>query len=211
MNRYGAVLFSSAVLSLGWAPLATAADMRVKAPVYKPAAAAVYDWTGCYVGGNIGSGWQKTTSTDAEPGGGTFLEDAGTNTGTGVVGGGQIGCDYQFAPKWVLGIQGMFDGAGVNGSHVAPFSYAADNTEYFEQGQTGSRRLRRASDTQFRRKPCCISKAAWLGRRAIFGRGSERDSLGALFGTGRWHPDRLDDRRRRRILVAAELVRVHRI
>src|SRR6266702_6333658 len=49
----------------------------------------------------------------------------------GVVGGGQICCDYQFAPKWVLGIQGMFDDADVNGSHVAPFSYAADNTETF--------------------------------------------------------------------------------
>src|SRR4051812_4825207 len=93
MNRFGVVLFSSAVFSLGAAPLAIAADMRVKAPVYKAPPAAVYDWTGCYVGGNFGYGWQRTTSTDDESGTSTFLEDAGTSNGTGVVGGGQIGCD----------------------------------------------------------------------------------------------------------------------
>jgi outer membrane immunogenic protein len=101
--------------------------MRVKAPVYKAPAAAVYNWTGCYVGGNIGYGWQKSTSTDVDPTGVPPF-DAGTNTGTGIVGGGQIGCDFQVAPNWVLGIQGMFDGADVKGSHIVPFSYAGTNT-----------------------------------------------------------------------------------
>jgi outer membrane immunogenic protein len=40
-----------------------------------------------------------------------------------------MGCDYQFASKWVLGIQGMFDGAGVKGSHIVPFAYAETNTD----------------------------------------------------------------------------------
>src|SRR5882757_8487159 len=100
MHRLGVVLFSSAILSLGSAPLATAADMRVKAPIYKTPAAAVYNWTGCYVGGNIGYGWQKSTSTDVDPTGVPPF-DACTNTGTGTVGGGQVGCDFQVAPNWV--------------------------------------------------------------------------------------------------------------
>jgi outer membrane immunogenic protein len=93
-------------------------------------AAPGYTWTGCYIGGNIGYGWQKATSTDVEPGTPPPL-DAGSDAGTGVVGGGQVGCDYQFATNWVVGIQGMFDWAGVAGSHIVPFSYGGDNTETF--------------------------------------------------------------------------------
>ena len=33
---------------------AMAADMPLKAPIYKPAPSIVYDWTGFYVGGNVG-------------------------------------------------------------------------------------------------------------------------------------------------------------
>jgi len=35
---------------------------------------------------------------------------------TGFVGGGQIGCDYQFAPTWVVGIEGAVSGATLKGS-----------------------------------------------------------------------------------------------
>jgi outer membrane immunogenic protein len=107
---------------------AFAADMPVKAR--SVSAAPVSTWTGCYAGGNIGGGWQKTTTRDAEPTTAPPL-DTGADTGTGVVGGGQIGCDYQVTPNWVVGIQGMFDGADLKGSHVAPFAYAGDTTETF--------------------------------------------------------------------------------
>lgn len=87
--------------------------------------APVSNWTGCYIGGNVGYGWQYNKPYDpAYP---TY--DLGSNTGTGVVGGGQVGCDYQLSGDWVVGIQGMFDGAGVNGSYIVPFAYAGDNTE----------------------------------------------------------------------------------
>jgi len=108
---------------------ALAADLPARTYSKAPVAMAPVDtWTGCYVGGNIGGGWQKTTTTDplvVPPG----FSDVGTDTGTGVVGGGQIGCDYQFASSWVVGVQGMFDGAGVKGSHLAPFAYSGDNSE----------------------------------------------------------------------------------
>src|SRR4029450_8192910 len=35
---------------------------------------------------------------------------------SGIAGGGQIGCDYQFTSNWVFGIQGMFGGADIGRS-----------------------------------------------------------------------------------------------
>jgi outer membrane immunogenic protein len=95
---------------------ALAADLPTKAPAYKaaPVAAPIFNWSGCYIGGNVGAGWQRNSVTDV-----TLVPnfDTGSDTGTGVVGGGQVGCDYQFANSWVIGIQGMYDWAGINGSH----------------------------------------------------------------------------------------------
>ncbi len=86
---------------------ALAADMAVKAP--PPPPAPVYSWSGCYLGGNVGYGWAPTKWSDPT----TDLEFA-SHTAAGVVGGGQIGCDYQFNPRWVIGIRGMFDGTDMS-------------------------------------------------------------------------------------------------
>jgi hypothetical protein len=67
------VLSTTAILGLGMAQTVTAADRRTKAPIYKapmpapvydrpvkpliykpPASTPVYNWTGFYIGGNIG-------------------------------------------------------------------------------------------------------------------------------------------------------------
>jgi outer membrane immunogenic protein len=117
------------LIAIGAAP-AMAADLPArtytKAP---PMAPTVSSWTGCYVGGNIGYGWQRNSTTDVDPSNAGFFSDVGSDTGSGVVGGGQVGCDYQFVGNWVVGIQGMFDGAGVKGSHIDPFAYSSDTTE----------------------------------------------------------------------------------
>ena len=107
---------------------AFAADMAVKAQ--PPPPAPVQSWTGCYVGGNIGYGQQRTSTTDVDSFNVYGPYDMGSDTGSGAVGGGQVGCDYQFAGNWVVGIEGMFDGADVKGSHTDPFSYSGDTTEY---------------------------------------------------------------------------------
>ena len=108
---------------------ASAADMApryAKAPPMTP----VYTWTGCYVGGNVGAGWSRASTNDADPTA-SGAADAGSHTASEFVGGGQIGCDYQFASNWVLGVQGMFNGGDVHGSHLAPFTYNGTNTETF--------------------------------------------------------------------------------
>jgi outer membrane immunogenic protein len=76
---------------------ATAADLRpvpYKAPPAPPPP--LYSWSGCYIGGNIGGGWASKSANDVAgivtgvPG-----ADLGSHTASGVIGGGQIGCDYQ--------------------------------------------------------------------------------------------------------------------
>jgi len=46
--------------------------------------------------------------------------DYGSESDSGPAGGVQVGCDYQFAPSWVLGAQGMFDWSDLSGSHALP-------------------------------------------------------------------------------------------
>ena len=94
---------------------AHAADLRVRRPPPPPppvvAPVPVFSWTGCYIGANVGGAW-----ADKEFSANGF--DAGNHSFGGVAGGGQIGCDYQFATNWLIGIQGMFDGADLNGDNV---------------------------------------------------------------------------------------------
>lgn len=99
---------------------AQAADLGPRRPVYKappPAMvpAPVFSWTGCYIGGNIGGGWgRKTASAPAlAPG----ISETGDTSG--VIGGGQVGCNYQFAPNWVIGIEGDGEAADINGDLTA--------------------------------------------------------------------------------------------
>ena len=80
----------------------------------------VFSWTGCYVGANVGGGWASKSSNDvAGAVTGVIGADLGSHTASGVIGGGQIGCDYQ-AGVWVFGVQGMFGGSGMQGSNPIP-------------------------------------------------------------------------------------------
>ena len=82
---------------------ASAADLPRKAPAYVPPAPPPLTWTGCYIGANVGGAWGRFELEG--PFGGTA-----SRSGAGFAGGGQIGCDYQFAGGWVIGFRNMFDG-----------------------------------------------------------------------------------------------------
>jgi len=103
---------------------ASAADLPTRAYTKAPAAVPVmtYNWAGCYVGGNLGGGWAKTEQTRVGLVNGTVLpaQDYGSDSGSSFIGGGQIGCDYQFGGNWVVGVQGMFDFGTINSSHIIP-------------------------------------------------------------------------------------------
>lgn len=101
---------------------ATAADLPVKS---EPPVAPRFTWTGCYLGGQIGGGFAKKDITDPVglvqesflPGSTTGITTASPSP-SGVVIGGQIGCDYQFAPSWVIGIEGAGAGSTMKGSSI---------------------------------------------------------------------------------------------
>jgi outer membrane immunogenic protein len=81
---------------------AFAADLPRKAPpAYIPPPPPM-TWTGCYIGANVGGAFGDASAT--------FNFGEVSTNGSGFAGGGQIGCDYQFAGPWVIGFRNMFDG-----------------------------------------------------------------------------------------------------
>ena len=57
-----------------------------------------YDWSGFYIGGNLGAGFNNTASaTD------TFGSRFATTTNTSFLGGGQVGVNYEFRSFFVIG------------------------------------------------------------------------------------------------------------
>ena len=110
-----------AVVAVGGPTLA--ADLPVKAPPIVPT---IYNWSGCYIGGNVGGGWARVSQEQVANVGGPAINppnDFGASRGSSFVGGGQIGCDYRFAGGWVVGVQAMFDFAKINSSHIEPTAF----------------------------------------------------------------------------------------
>src|SRR5262245_28424338 len=100
---------------LGLGP-AIAADLSVKAPIKPPPP--VLSWTGCFIGANVGGGWADKDYFDplaAPP-----ENNLSGHRASGAIGGGQVGCDYQFG-RWVVGVEGAGEAANLKGSHLSPF------------------------------------------------------------------------------------------
>jgi outer membrane immunogenic protein len=98
------LLAGMALVALTISP-AFAADM----PAYRappPPPLPSYSWTGCYIGAN--AGWARAGTSVSFNGSEDFSRSA-----SGGAFGGQVGCDYQFAYNWVIGIQAMIDGTNV--------------------------------------------------------------------------------------------------
>jgi outer membrane immunogenic protein len=129
MRRFQCALLA-AVAAIGFTSIASAADMPVKAPVYKAAPAiAAPNWAGWYVGAN--AGWVGSTSnTITNTGTDTGAFGLGSSIGTeipaaidlgysGFIGGGQLGYNWQ-AGNWVYGLEADFDGASAKSSATIP-------------------------------------------------------------------------------------------
>jgi outer membrane immunogenic protein len=92
------------------------AKVYTKAP---PPIVAVYDWTGFYIGGNIGYSWGRSSDTSTlTNGAGTVLfTSAGRTNLNGVVGGGQIGYNWQMQ-NWLWGLEADIQGTDEKGSRA---------------------------------------------------------------------------------------------
>lgn len=103
-----------------WAAVqpATAADMPVKAPVFKgPVQQIVDPWTGLYAGLNAGYSWGPWTSNNP-PGFANFPGTATTLTGSasphvnGMIGGVQLGYNWLPQKNWLVGVEADFQWSG---------------------------------------------------------------------------------------------------
>ncbi len=112
-KRPGAAVYwaaqSAALMFALWSGATVAFAADLPAPIRPPAyLLPAYSWTGFYIGGNIGAGWNGLSDTN------TNLSDtlgssfsAGTNAQ--FLGGGQVGVNYQFGNGIVIGAEAMFD------------------------------------------------------------------------------------------------------
>jgi outer membrane immunogenic protein len=118
-----AVVVASTVFGAG---AASAADLPARTYSKAPAAVvAVYNWSGFYVGANVGYGWGTdptvlTTDTDGAPGGpfSALLVQAGAAAAKpeGIIGGVQAGYNWQ-SGRLVAGLEADFSGTDIQSSN----------------------------------------------------------------------------------------------
>jgi outer membrane immunogenic protein len=109
-------IFAVALASVLAGGSASAADLAARPYTKAPVMASVYNWTGFYVGANVGYGWGRSdTGTGLDPTSSWALETPAFRTEfanisnqrlnpAGVLGGAQAGYNWQ-AGAWVFGIE----------------------------------------------------------------------------------------------------------
>lgn len=116
------VLLAIAAAALASTP-ALAADLAPMAPEYykaPPVVMAPQTWTGFYFGGDVGGAWSHTDGSWAGlPSAAAFgaYPTGGDLNGSGFLAGGHVGYNYQFAPSWVLGVEGDWTWTRAGGSN----------------------------------------------------------------------------------------------
>jgi outer membrane immunogenic protein len=150
-------------LWFGWLSFATvgvvgsaaAADLPMGMPTKAPPMAASFSWTGCYLGGYVGGGWNVRDGAVFTDQGQNGLGAAGSiatppfqsysggavaarivpphswneNLGDSVTGGGTLGCNWQPAGSpFVLGVEGEFGYLSLSGQSFDPGTVVSTQT-----------------------------------------------------------------------------------
>ena len=111
------------VALVAFAAPAAAADLAARPYTKAPQMiAAIYDWSGFYIGAN--GGWGSSRKCwDSVTGAGVFIVAEGCHDATGGTAGGQIGYRWQSA-AWVFGLEAQGNWADLNGNNiVAPGAF----------------------------------------------------------------------------------------
>lgn len=106
-----------ALVALGMAAPAVAADFPVTYSRPVTMVPAWYDWSGLYLGLNGGWASSRNCWNDLNFGG-PSVGDEGCNTGKGAVAGGQLGLRWQPNSFWVFGVEAQGDWARLTGSNI---------------------------------------------------------------------------------------------
>jgi outer membrane immunogenic protein len=121
MRRLQCALLVAAIAT-GFASVAAAADMPIKASPLWSAPATGPLWEGIYVGVNLGDANARSTwCTDAVIAGNceTGPTDVVTGSPRGLVGGGQFGDRWQWG-NVVVGLEGMYDALSITTTGISP-------------------------------------------------------------------------------------------
>jgi outer membrane immunogenic protein len=120
------LLVTASLIALGAAAPAVAADLAARPYTKAPLMiAAVYDWSGFYIGAN--GGWGSSRKCwDAVNGAGAFLANEGCHDATGGTVGGQVGYRWQTGP-WVFGLEAQGNWADFKGSNASLFALGIRN------------------------------------------------------------------------------------
>jgi outer membrane immunogenic protein len=97
-----------------------AADLAMKAPV--PIVPA-WSWAGWYAGVNLGYSIGDTSiieNSSSPAAGVALISNSVTTNANGLIGGGQIGYNWQTTPNWLFGVETDFQGSGQK--HTSQFS-----------------------------------------------------------------------------------------
>jgi outer membrane immunogenic protein len=141
---FSALVATSAMLGIGAASAADMAPAYTKAP---PAPVYVSSLTGCYVEGGGGYGlWNLDHDVYSAPVGAAASQTVTTTDGgRGWLGRVGAGCDYQVAPKWLIGGFGEYDFMNLKGTMTPNetfggsllTSYAKESSAWYVGGRIG--------------------------------------------------------------------------
>jgi outer membrane immunogenic protein len=119
MKCLGSGIAALGLVALAFAAPVRAADLPV-APAYYPPKVfpppAIYNWTGVYLGGNLGADFLADRINQV---GSTFLTGPANSSPVGLIGGGQFGFNYQFS-NVVVGAEATISATNTSGSGRVP-------------------------------------------------------------------------------------------
>jgi outer membrane immunogenic protein len=119
---------------------ASAADLAPRPYVKAPVAERVVNWTGFYVGGQVGGAWADRTTSFTGDAASAFIFNPGIPVAapfpgqiapaphnfpmSGVTGGVEAGYNWQLGQKWLAGVEADFSGSNLRGagSETTPFA-----------------------------------------------------------------------------------------
>jgi len=112
-------------LTVASTTIAAAADLPARVYTKAPVAAQVYDWTGFYIGANVGVGVSRDPGSvvfnSSTPGGSSSVVG-----GAGVIGGGQLGYNWQ-AGNIVWGVEADFQGSSARDNRTCTLTCLTSN------------------------------------------------------------------------------------
>jgi outer membrane immunogenic protein len=119
------LLVTASLVALSAAAPAVAADLAARPYTKAPAmVAAIYDWSGFYIGINGGGASSHTTWDQSTP----LVGREGSHDATGGTVGGQVGYRWQSA-QWVFGVEGQGNWADFSGSNVSALTGFTNRTK----------------------------------------------------------------------------------